>query len=219
MESVRKDATVVDGQLEVVYPRTAIQYCRVCGFPMPEVAIKCTKCSSWTKRHWISMTQTTLSLLVALFSVLGALAPHLSKLMFRNSDTRASVVSGDEQDLTVALSNSGPRTSAVRDGYAALVNLPIPAVPRLSLRLMSRKDSSPIVMPEKESQVYLRADTFQLARVQRRTFEKWISTGVVEVTVNVQESSDDVHHTTPRTDIIAAKYIERWLINRVDWKR
>jgi len=196
-------------------------YCRVCAYEMPAAAKKCTKCDSWTKRRWLGMTETTLSLLIALFSVLGTLAPQITKLVFRSSDTRVSVVSCNAQDLTVAVSNSGSRTSAVRDGYVDFLDMPIKSIPRMALRRVTRKecDGSPAVMPGKESQICLRADTFPLTALQELSLDNWIANGTVEVTVNVQESSDDIHHTTERKDVIAAKYVEEWIKGRVSVKK
>jgi hypothetical protein len=191
-----------------------IRYCRVCAYPMPAGAKKCTKCDTWTTRRWVTMTQTTLTLLIALFAVLGTLIPQFLKLWSRESETRVAVVSGDSQDLIVAVSNSGSRTSALRTYHVEFVNMGLPA---MELHLMN---SSPIASPNAESRVKLRAENTPLASCQKRSFENWIANGVMKLTVQVQESSDagDVKKTTPREDVIAAKYVKGWINEHIDWK-
>jgi len=210
----------VDGGDDLVpreaYERTRIQYCRVCAFPMPWMAAKCTKCDSWTKRRWLTMTQTTLSLLIALFSVLSTLAPQLTKLFSRNSETSISIVSAEKDDLVIAATNSGGRSSAVRDATIEFLDNPL-AIPRQNLVVFN---GSHFVTPSAaDSSITLRGDTFPLAPAQEKALDAWIEHGKVELIVNVQESTDDPESPTQRKDLVCAKNVKAWIKGQVNWKK
>ncbi len=58
--------------------------CPVCREPIYKGAKKCVRCSSmlgW--RGWLGISETTLALLVALVSVLGATAPRIAGMFMR----------------------------------------------------------------------------------------------------------------------------------------
>jgi hypothetical protein len=59
--------------------------CPVCREPIRKGAKKCIHCTSTIDWHrWLGISQTTLALLVALVSVVGATAPRLSELLTRD---------------------------------------------------------------------------------------------------------------------------------------
>lgn len=93
--------------------------CGVCSEQVPDTAKFCTHCNHYLDwRRWLSMSQTTLSLLVALVSVIGAMGPAIVQA-FRadNSKVKATFQSFVGGKVLMIVSNTGARAGNVANPH------------------------------------------------------------------------------------------------------
>jgi hypothetical protein len=90
--------------------------CPICRELIKRGARKCIHCDSaldW--RRWLGVSETTLALLVALVTVIGATAPRIAELFTpKSSDLRLSVRQVNAQNLEMIGWNQGHMTSQVQ---------------------------------------------------------------------------------------------------------
>ena len=102
----------------------AIQ-CKVCGLNIPRKATLCYHCNShqdW-RRH-LSISNTALALLVALFSVMSTAVPPLYAWINRHSKTHLSIASMDEKIIRLVATNEGFEPSIIEGADIILSQLP-----------------------------------------------------------------------------------------------
>ena len=87
--------------------------CRVCQEPIRKGAKKCIHCSSMLDWHgWLGVSETTLALLVALVSVIGASAPRIAEVFTRHhSELSLNIRQVLQRYLELAGSNQGDKNS------------------------------------------------------------------------------------------------------------
>src|SRR5215469_8570287 len=90
--------------------------CKICGEPISTTARKCTHCDSYQDwRGGINISNTVLSLLVALVSVLAVAIPAIHEaLKAKNSELRFAFQGVNKEAITIFATNSGTRPGAVQ---------------------------------------------------------------------------------------------------------
>jgi hypothetical protein len=141
--------------------------CPICRETIAVGAIKCVKCGSeLTWRRYLSFSNTTLALLTALFSVIGAYAPVINDLLFTkdDSDIRYSFIGpasslGGEKIFLLA-TNKGKRAGAVTQATLVIAKndgsptcSPPTSIARIPLYM---KDNDPAFVAEKTGIIDLR---------------------------------------------------------------
>lgn len=158
-----------------VPPPSPTKPCEVCGLPIPATAIKCKECKSaqrgkdcvhcgasipgkatvcsecdgyqdWRRR--VPVSQMTLALLVAVFSVIGASFPYAVKFINLRSQTSGffletaidkTLTNSDERSvITARLTNDGGRASEAK---GARIDFGLAALPPATLEIMNRNSS------------------------------------------------------------------------------
>ena len=96
--------------------------CIVCGESIRITAKKCIHCDSFQSwRRYLNISTVTLSLLVALVSVLSAGAPVLKSTFWPKSNVKISFLDKSKNQIKVALSNSGERPAVLKGGTLSLI--------------------------------------------------------------------------------------------------
>ena len=200
--------------------------CRFCRHVLPELALKCTKCSSWQHgwRAAIPLTDASLSMLLALISVLTVVVPLVMRTLSHESSTRVAVVAADTSgNLQVTFSNVGGRPSVLRSYRIDFLGegsiLP-------SSELTLRTPKAALLEKQTDATVDLfGAEPIPLETSRQAELDRWINSGVVRLTVCVKESSSGVAKANAlaragtceslglvtRTDSIAAIHLSDWI--------
>lgn len=92
--------------------------CRVCGEAIQVSARKCIHCTSYQDvRRYFGFSSTILSLLVALFAVIGQAAPAIKSIFHKpEADITYAVQDASFRRLTILVVNDGDRSGAVSSG-------------------------------------------------------------------------------------------------------
>jgi hypothetical protein len=114
--------------------------CRMCAFPMPFHAHKCTKCDAFSGwRRLLPVSATVLSLLIALFSVVGIVLPKIIDTLNAGSSVTVRVV-GDRQAqdqqpgvILVSAANTGRQPGLVQSARLDLSSVGVKS-PVLEIR-------------------------------------------------------------------------------------
>lgn len=92
-----------------------------CFFCKEEIrgdAIKCKHCGQYQKtwKRYVDSPSIVLSLLVALLSVAGVVAPILKRTLVKEkAELKLAVVKGDCQEIDILISNLGKRSAVITD--------------------------------------------------------------------------------------------------------
>lgn len=125
--------------------------CVSCGGYIPDRAKICPKCDSVQAfRGFVNVSQVTLSLLIALLSVLGTVGPAVKGFLTPNhSQTRLELIEvGEDFRLLLLASNSGNRTSYLRS-----VRIEFKEFPRADRSLSILGDASKRLLKPGEQQL------------------------------------------------------------------
>src|SRR5215467_12617372 len=97
----------MNGNPETLVPALEIKSCKVCGEDIKKEARKCTHCDSYQDwRANVGFSNTVLSLLVALCSVLTVAVPViLDTVTPKNSDLRFAYHGISDHSITVLVTN------------------------------------------------------------------------------------------------------------------
>jgi hypothetical protein len=145
----------------------------MCREPIDPLAKLCKTCKSdITWRRHLSVGNTTLALLVALFSVLGTVAPALKSLFAPRPKIQVALIrpGGDGKEVAVFVNNSTARAFAITDVTAHVTN----GLSRKSLIRMTFEPSSAasaVVPAGKTNAVSLTLKNFELTRDAARSFQ------------------------------------------------
>ncbi len=207
-----------------------VKYCRVCGHVLPSKARKCVKCTSWEGwRGWLPVTDASLSVVLAMISVLTVIVPPVLRFLARESFTRVAIVGVDDKDLQVAVSNVGRRPTVLRSYQVEFVGADfLPA-----MTLTPRNIKASLLMQEQHETVNLHGAAKVVLPVDRKEdLAAWIAEGTVKLTVCVKESgsgsgepdaaadpgSCESRGLAARSDSIAAVHLQDWIEGQVQWK-
>lgn len=211
-----------------------IVYCHVCANAIPSTAKKCTRCSSYQRGllKVLPVTDASLSVVLALISVLTVIVPPIVKWMSRESLTRVAIVTAEsDKDLQIAVSNVGRRPTVLRSYHVEFLEAPF--LP--SQTLVPRNTQNALLMPEKDATILLTgaAKVFLPdTKEERAKVERWIETGTVKLTACVKESGSGVTKANllapagsceriglvTRSDMIEARHLTEWIKGVVEWK-
>jgi hypothetical protein len=108
--------------------RAELPTCRLCKKPIEPGAIKCVACGGFQgKWVWLNLGVPTLSLLVALISVVSLSITLLSPLFkVHNSDVRVSFQYFDGGTAHLVASNGGDRPGTIGEAWLDYTGLPKP---------------------------------------------------------------------------------------------
>lgn len=195
--------------VNVPKPARAMKFCRRCAEEIPREATVCRPCGAYQDwRVFVPGSSIVLSLLLAIFSVLGTVAPKIGEWMHRNSETSVLIVDGDKDDLCVAVSNDGNRPAMLRGFELTFEGIPLPAQ-----ELVLKKGTDALVMPRENKLLRLSAGQFTPAEGHTAAeVREAMASGKVTLTARVQESTNASETTTPRTDRTPAKQIGSWIV-------
>jgi ribosomal protein L40E len=200
---------VVEAPKQAPKPPRPMKFCRRCSEEIPAVATYCRPCGSYQDwRVFVPGSSIVLSLLLALFSVLGTIAPKVGEWMHRNSETSVLIVDGDKDDLCVAVSNDGNRPAMLRGFELTFEGIALPPQ-----ELVLKKGTDALIMPRENKLLRLSAGQFKPAAGHTAAeVQEAIASGKVTLTARVQESTDASETTTLRTDRTPARQIGSWII-------
>lgn len=209
-----------------------IVYCRVCAFALPAAARKCTKCDSWQKglRSILPLTDASLSLLLALISVLTVVGPPMVKWLGRESLVDVAIGTAEKNDLKVAISNAGRRPTAFRSYRVDFIGADL--LPAQTLA--PRNTQNALLLPDNNATIQL-CGALKIplddTRQNRDALAGWITSGTVRLTACVKEAGAGVTKANmlapkgsceseglvTRTDSIAAVQLKEWIEGLVQW--
>ncbi|HJQ38165.1 MAG TPA: hypothetical protein VKB93_13590 [Thermoanaerobaculia bacterium] len=191
--------------------------CPHCRQTVPAKARKCTKCDEWV-RGWRSVTplsETALSLLLGLISVISIIGPKAIEWIWPDSETTVSIATADGTDLLVDISNTGRRPSVVRSYSISFDNSLFPPSTIMGLR-----EGKSVYGADLHDVVRLNAPQFSIAAANQEAITSWLETGEVTLTASVKESNNtNPGEETPREDKIAARRLRNWITTHIDWER
>lgn len=210
-------AAGVDTRAETVAPATpaSLVPCPKCQTPVPANARKCTKCHEWIMgwRRVIPLSETALSLLLGLISVVSIVAPKVIEWIWPDSQTSLAIATADGKSLLVDISNTGRRPSVVRSYAVSFDSELFPPSTEMGLR----KGKS-VFSAGDHDVVTLNAPQFSIPKTNEAAIAKWLESGKVTLTVSVRESNNtEPGEETPRVDKIAARRLRDWIHAHIDW--
>jgi len=188
--------------------------CPVCGHPMPAAGRKCTECDEWRGwRRFVPASQTGLSLMLALISIVSIVGPLFIRWMWPHSETHVYIVTSDENELQAAVSNVGRRPAVLRSYWVSFDRAEFPEKTEMGLTY-----GKSVLMPDEHDIVRLNLRQFEIPKSRKQEIADWIETGHVTLRVSVKESNNVKQgDETLRQDVIEARYLKDWIMSHIEW--
>jgi len=207
---------VVEAPARVPPDDAELKRCLVCGVKIWKEAKKCQPCGTYQDwRVVVPGSSVVLTLLIALFSVLGSVVPQLNNWLHRNSDTAVHIIGGNNQELFIAVTNNGNRPALLRRYEVSFSGIPLASQ---ELALIDPEKS--LVMAHDGKLLTLRAGILQPAQGHtREEVEQAIGRGTVTLKTWVTESSDtDINAETAHVDRAPTRQLSEWIEGRMEKK-
>lgn len=183
--------------------------CRECAAQVPANAKICKECKSYQDwRRYLVFSQTTLVLLVALFSVIAAASPHMVKLLTPyNSRLTGTFVDFRKGRSVFLLSNDGRAPGTAVDGTLAFESRPSEETTGFTLSLSSDEQT---IIPSGETRLVSISNEGAPVDLLKIVFRTKTSEECV-VTLrsrNFDGSSFDIEHRDLCVAIVRAMFYE-----------
>jgi hypothetical protein len=191
--------------------------CRACGITIARGSKRCPQCSEWqTWRRFFSGLEVTFALLLAFFSVIGAVAPvvigyltNYSKTYVRVLGSRQYAEEGQPKEMTIAVLavNNGKRMSFINSAHVTLIGDNAWSTP---LRVRNVADQA--VAPGKNVILYFTGSPKTKQGKSPAQSSASADDAAVRITVIIDESDRDGHVApTSREQIVPAKILSDWI--------
>lgn len=185
--------------------------CRICAEEIAFAALKCNECDSYYGwRRFVPASQVTLSLLIALISIIATVGPAVKKLLFPHSHTSVTIIDGNSKDLLLSVTNSGYRPAVLREFEIEFEDIDLIAA---SPPAIIAKEQS-LVAAEKSHVVELRVTLKPTNGKTKEAAltEDELAEGKMTVRAKVKESnSEGERDLETKTDRISTKHLRTWL--------
>jgi len=169
--------------------------CKICGEPISTTARKCTHCDSYQDwRGGINISNTVLSLLVALVSVLAVAIPAIHEaLKAKNSELRFAFQGANTEAITIFATNSGTRPGTVQSTLTLKVSAAGKTV-EVPLTIQLRESSAATIIEPSQSRLLdlnPPADSGPTERVLSHYFKDPISIDLDKASCTIPIESND----------------------------
>lgn len=182
--------------------------CRECAAEIPANARLCKECKSYQDwRRYLVFSQTTLVLLVAMFSVIAAASPHLAKLTPYNSRLTGTFVDFRKGRSVFLVSNDGRAPGIAVDGTLSFETGPSGETTSFTLSLGSDEQTIVSAGDTRLVSVANEGAALELLKIVFRT-KTSEQCAITLRTRNFDGSSSDIEHKDLCVAIVRAMFYE-----------
>jgi hypothetical protein len=188
--------------------------CLVCHEEIRAFAKKCTKCDSFQDwRRQIPFTDSVLSLLIALISVIGLVAPRIAAFFHRHSETSLRIVSmDDQQQLLIGVSNTGAEAATIRS-----LRMFFQDVQLKETALLAEQDPAELDVPKDSHHIlHVTPEGFEVLSGMQLDCQTWrqikadLPRATITIVADVYESGDGPNAPTRRTATTTGNQLTKW---------